>query len=83
VGVDGTGTGLRMGRTSFTSSLLDSCAFPVGSRLADPYDSSGDVGATGTGLRIGLRATLNRLGSLSRANGLDSSAGYGGGGCSA
>jgi hypothetical protein len=81
--VDGTGTGLRIGRTSFRSSLLDSCAFSVASRLADPDDSPEDVGATGTGLRIGLRATLNRLGSSSRANGLDSSAVYGGGGCSA
>jgi hypothetical protein len=81
--VDETGTGLRIGRTAFRSSLLDSSAFSLASRLADGYDSPGDVGGTGTGLRSGLRATLNRLRSSSRANGLDSSAVYGGGGCSA
>ena len=81
-GIDGTGTGLRIGRTSFRLSLLDSSAISVASRLADPYDCPEDVGATGTGLRIGLRAILNRLGSSSRANGLDSSAVYGGGDCS-
>jgi hypothetical protein len=80
--VGGTGTGLRIGRTSLKSSLLDSSAFAVASRLAGPYDSPEDAGATGIGLRIGLRATLNRLGSSSRANGLDSSAVYGGGDCS-